>query len=179
MINKNELLLVVDEEDQPVQIMRRKEVHQKMLIHRISHIWVIDDRKRVLGQKRSMQKDSYAGMWQYCFGGHVLAGETYLENAAAETSEEIGVRVIPRELSLFAKKRATTTQENIFISVYGIHRTLDIASLRLEPDEIAQVKLFSLDDLRKIFRAKDDNWVHFGYELEAIDWLDTHLLANN
>jgi isopentenyldiphosphate isomerase len=172
MINPKELLLVVDESDHPLETLPRKEVHADMLLHRISHIWVIDDQKRVLVQKRSLQKDKWPGMWECWFGGHVLADDTYLETAVLETKEEIGLQVKPENLSLFAKKRVTNTQENIFVSVYGLQRSLDIASIKLEAEEVELVKWLTIAELRGIYKVKDSLWVCYGYELEVLGWLE-------
>src|SRR5436309_1292300 len=126
MINAKELLLVVDENDQPLKTLPRKEVHADMLFHRISHIWVIDKQGRVLAQKRSMQKDKWTGMWECWFGGHVLADEDYLTCAVNETGEELSLSVTSDELHFFGKKVAKTAEENVIVSVYGLQKSLDI-----------------------------------------------------
>jgi isopentenyldiphosphate isomerase len=177
VINPKELLLVVDEKDQPLQILPRKDVHEKMLLHRISHIWVIDDQQRVLAQKRSIQKDRWAGMWECWFGGHVLADEDYLTNAIAETGEELGVKVTATELHLFGKKVAKTKEENIIVSVYGLQKPLDITTLHLEAEEVDHVEWFTISNLKRIYQEKQPGWVAYGYELDVLGWLERHFTA--
>jgi isopentenyldiphosphate isomerase len=173
MIQPKELLLVVDENDQPVDTLPRDEVHQKMLLHRISHIWIVNEKGQVLSQKRSMAKDRWAGMWECWFGGHVLADETYLHNAIAETKEEVGLDVSADDLHLFAKRKTSTREENVIISVYGLQRSLDIKAIKLEAEEVDLVQWFTIAELKKIYQGNDSQWVRYGHELDMLTWLET------
>jgi isopentenyl-diphosphate delta-isomerase len=171
MINPTEALSVVDENDQPLETLPRREVHQKMLLHRISHIWIVNEEGQILSQKRSMQKDKWPGMWECWFGGHVLANQTYLETAIVETKEEVGLNVVADELHEFVKKRVSNPQENIFVTVYALQRALDTRTMHLEVEEVELVQWFSNDELRNIYESQHTNWVHYGYELDALTWL--------
>jgi isopentenyl-diphosphate delta-isomerase len=171
MLNPEEALSVVNEQDQPLRTLPRKEVHQKMLLHRISHIWIINEHGQILSQKRSGQKDKWPGMWECWFGGHVLADQTYLETAIQETKEELGLDVTAADLLAFGKKRVTNGQENTFITIYAFKRPLDIAAMQLEADEVELVQWFSVAELTKIYTDQTADWVRYGYELEVLTWL--------
>ena len=179
MINPNEMLLAVDKNDQPTATLRRSEIHQKMLLHRISHIWVVNQQRQVLVQKRALHKDRWAGMWECWFGGHVLAGQTYRSCAAIETREELGISVDPDELQLFGKQVVFTKEENDIISVYGLQTLIDISHLEIEAEEVELVKWLEIDVLRKIYRDMDDDqWVRYGYELDVLSWLESQFNYN-
>ena len=83
---------VVNERDEVVRRVTRREVHATGLWHRAVHILVFDGAGRVLLQKRSMLKDLSPGLWDSSCSGHVDAGEDYDAAAVRELGEEIGVR---------------------------------------------------------------------------------------
>src|ERR1700760_3261316 len=93
MINKNELLFVVDENNEPLEPQARYIVHEKNAWHRTTGIWVVNNKKQILCQKRSLLKDTKPGFWEAFFGGHIGPQETYGDNAVKELTEELGIPV--------------------------------------------------------------------------------------
>ena len=84
---------VVNERDEPVGRARRREVHARGLWHRAVYVLVFDRAGRIFLQKRSMQKDMSAGLWDASCSGHVDAGEDYDTAAVRELGEELGLHV--------------------------------------------------------------------------------------
>src|SRR5581483_7577210 len=101
MINPQELLTVVDEHDNPLTPLPRKEVHAKGLWHRTAGIWVVNTNGQILCQKRSLKKDVHPGLWEAFFGGHVLSGVEYLDSAAREMEEELGIKIDKKNLHFY------------------------------------------------------------------------------
>ena len=60
-------------------------------LHPVIHIHIIDRYGRIYLQKRSMKKDIQPGKWDTAVGGHVSYGETLIEAAYREASEELGL----------------------------------------------------------------------------------------
>lgn len=172
MIDPSEELDVVDANDRVTESLPRNQVHKRMFLHRVSLIWAINQHGQVLGQKRSMQKDRWAGMWECWFGGHVLAGQTYLATAVVETKEELGIDAKPEDLVLFGKRATQTSQENLLLSVYTLQTDLNIHKIKFEKEEIELLQWFDIDELKNIYSNRDSNWVTYGYELEMLDWLE-------
>ncbi|MEX2028301.1 MAG: NUDIX domain-containing protein, partial [Candidatus Curtissbacteria bacterium] len=85
MINSQELIFMVDENNNPVSPLAREIAHGQGLWHRSCDIWVVNSKGEILCQRRSMKKDVKPGLWESYFGGHVLAGEDYLDSAVKET----------------------------------------------------------------------------------------------
>ena len=61
-------------------------------LHPVIHIHIIDRFSRIYLQKRSMCKDVQPGKWDTAVGGHVSFGESFLEAAYREASEELGLQ---------------------------------------------------------------------------------------
>ncbi|MBI2338069.1 NUDIX domain-containing protein [Candidatus Daviesbacteria bacterium] len=81
----------VDEKDNILGIVSRKEAHQKSLLHRIIAIIILNDKGEILLQKRSKNKDTFPGMYTISASGHVDRGENYNQAAQREIQEELGV----------------------------------------------------------------------------------------
>ena len=86
-----EIVMIVDEQNQPIAAVTRKIMRQQRLIHRATYILVFNTQGELFLQKRSRTKDIYPGYWDLAAGGVVLAGESYEESARRELREELGI----------------------------------------------------------------------------------------
>src|SRR4051812_10597784 len=86
-----EKLTFVDENDQIIGAGDRKEAWTKGYYTRNVRIVLLDERGRLLSQKRSVKKDTFPGMWTVAASGHVDEGESWDAAAVRETQEEISV----------------------------------------------------------------------------------------
>jgi isopentenyldiphosphate isomerase len=85
-----EYLDVVDEDDRVTGRDTRTNVHANYLIHRGVHVFVINRERKVLVQRRALQKVDYPGYLDVSVGAQVSAGESYDAAARRELHEEIG-----------------------------------------------------------------------------------------
>jgi len=94
-----ELLVVVDREDRELGLRTRADCHaDPRLLHRSVYVTVETAQGRLF-QRRGRKKDSSPGAWDLACAGHVGAGESYLDAARRELSEELGLcDVEPRRL---------------------------------------------------------------------------------
>jgi isopentenyl-diphosphate Delta-isomerase len=101
VINKDEMLFVVDKNNNPLEPKPRSEVHSKGYWHRTAHVWILNFKNQLLCQKRSLLKDSNPGFWEPFFGGHLAPGVEYLDGAIEELNEELGLNIKKDQLKLF------------------------------------------------------------------------------
>jgi isopentenyl-diphosphate Delta-isomerase len=85
------LIQIVDDNDVPLRGGTKEEAWTNGLRHRIARISVLNSRGQLLVQKRSFDKPLYPGCWDISVSGHVDEGETYMQAALRELSEEIGI----------------------------------------------------------------------------------------
>jgi isopentenyldiphosphate isomerase len=85
-----EIFDVVNERDEVVGQLSRREVHRQGLMHRAVHILMFNSAGKVFLQKRSMKKDNFPGTWDSSAAGHVDTGEDYDQCALREVREELG-----------------------------------------------------------------------------------------
>jgi len=89
--DQQELFVLVDEHDEVIGTVLRKDAHSNpKLIHRSVGVLVFNAKKQLLFQKRSKTKDTFPGYWGISVGGHVNVGQTYEEAAKREMEEELG-----------------------------------------------------------------------------------------
>ena len=138
-----ELIAVVDKNDQFIENKPRNLVHQHGLRHRAVHILVFNDQQQLFLQKRSLNKDVNAGLWDTSAAGHVDAGESYAACAHRETIEELGVCVDDTLRFLF-KLPAKPETGMEFVQVYHSQHN---GPFTLEAGEIDGGEWFSITDI--------------------------------
>ena len=95
MSARDEIVLIVDEDNNDIGSAPRHEMRARGLPHRAAYILVFNSRGELYVQKRTMSKDIYPGYYDIAAGGVVLAGESYDESAVRELEEELGIRDTP------------------------------------------------------------------------------------
>ncbi len=94
-----EPLDVLDASGNPTgEVKARGAVHRDGDWHRAIHIWVVREGRLVLLQRRATTKDLEPGKLDVSVGGHVRAGETFID-AMREAEEELGLVLRPGQLA--------------------------------------------------------------------------------
>jgi 8-oxo-dGTP pyrophosphatase MutT (NUDIX family) len=91
----DEIVVIVDQDNNIVGAVPRREMRAKRLAHRSTYILVFNSRGELYVQKRTLTKDVFPGYYDIAAGGVVLARETYEQGAARELEEEMGIRDVP------------------------------------------------------------------------------------
>lgn len=81
-------IIWIDENENELGEVSIVRAHEEGLLHRISVVYLINDKSQILIQKRN------DGRLDHSAAGHVDAGESYLEAAKRELEEELGVKGI-------------------------------------------------------------------------------------
>ena len=90
MINSDEIVDIVNEVDEVLYQVPKKEAHEKGLLHRTTISEIIDSQgRRVMVRQSSDRQD--AGQYVSPVGGHVRAGETEDDALKREAMEECGL----------------------------------------------------------------------------------------
>jgi isopentenyl-diphosphate Delta-isomerase len=170
MINKDELLDVVDENNNLIEPKPRHVVHSQGLWHRVSHIWIYNFQKQLLCQKRSLLKDSAPGKMEPFFGGHLQVGIEYLDGAKRELNEELGLEFKENDLKLWKIFKNERGKE--YQGVFVCHWEGNPNDLVFEKEEIDQVKWVFVDEVGKVvLRDKNTDWSYMGYEEELLPYI--------
>ena len=155
-----EYLDVCDETGRPTgAVVERDTAHSEGILHRTAHVWVLrqkDGRCQVLLQKRSLEKESFPGLYDTSSAGHIPAGSEPLPSALRELSEELGIAARPDQLAFAGTFRiryekvfhGKPFRDNEFTSVYVYREPVALEALTLQPGEVDEACWFDLEEVR-------------------------------
>ena len=118
--------------------------------HLVVSVWLVNSQGQYLLSQRHPNK-LFPLYWE-CTGGSVLAGESSLEGAVREVSEELGIRLNPCQGKLIYQTRREHTQD--FYDVWLFHNDTPIDKLRLQETEVACAKWVSTEKLFYLYKTE-------------------------
>ena len=154
-----EYLDVCTEEGRPTgQTVSRDDAHREGVLHRTAHVWIVREKAGgydILLQKRSMEKESFPGLYDTSSAGHIPAGEEPLPSALRELSEELGIVAEPEELIHVGTFRIQYEKEfhgqlfrdNEVTQVFVYTKPVEIERLTLQASEVDEVRWFDLEEI--------------------------------
>lgn len=152
-----EMIDVLDENGiKTGKIATRKEVHAQGLWHRIIVVAVINEEGKLLMQQRAKTVETNPEKWDVSTAGHISAGQTSIEAAVRELSEEVGMNVNENELKYIltytnSKVRDESYIDNQYFDFYIVKRdNIDIENIKVQESEVQQVKLCSLEEVQEM-----------------------------
>lgn len=137
----------VDEKDNILGEISREKAHREGLLHRISVIYLINNKGEILINERA--KDEHL---DHSSAGHVDVGESYLEAAKRELEEELGVKNIELQeigTAIAHDEYKASTSNHIF-KIY----ICNAAPSKLQTDEVKSV---FWADPKKVYRDMQVN----------------------
>jgi isopentenyldiphosphate isomerase len=145
------LLEVVNEADEVIGLKPRAEIHAQGLLHREIYIWIILGNDDVLLQRRGPTKDMFPNCWDCSVGGHVEIGQSYLETAVRELTEETGLSCLETDLISLGKycfaEPDGDKNNHAFREFYLYKWQGDLSQLMVEKDEGAGFMAMPLREL--------------------------------
>jgi len=166
-----ELIDVLTPDGMPTGVRKSKDkIHRDGDWHRAAHVWIVANDGRILVQRRSLRKENNPGLWDVSAAGHLSAGESAVEAAIREVREEIGLTLAGEDLRFVARLWQScvlndgTYIDNEIHEIFLVRRDVDIASLKLDPEEVAEVQW--VDALRP-----DETFVPHGDEYRLVSRL--------
>ena len=150
-----ELLDIVDENGNLTgEVMERDKVHELNLLHWEISVFLINDKKEVLLQKRAATKKMNPNMWGSC-AGHVDSGEGIEETALRELEEEIGIKFSIDDLHVLEEMQVTKKEINSHLTrVYYVYYNGN--DFNIQTEELSEVKWFNIEDVINMIKNNDD-----------------------
>ena len=135
------------------EIATRVECHKKGLWHRAVYAFIIDDKGNILLQKRSENKKLWPNMWDVTVGGHVDTGEFGRQALIREVKEELGIEIKDDDVKYLIGSTSINEQGDIinkhYNECYLITKNIDISDIKIQKEEVSEVRYFSKDELLK------------------------------
>lgn len=149
-----EIFDVVDENDNVIGTMTRKESKTNGKKYRIVRVMVSDGQGNFLLQKRVSTKDTYPNCWDNSAAGHVDAGETYDDAAHRELTEEIGLKDVDLKEVLYYYSETVSPAGytlNRFTRLYIATVPRD-THFSLQESEVSEVKWVTPEEIGELVR---------------------------
>ena len=147
--DKEEQVVLVDEQDTVLGYMGKQEAHEKGLLHRAISVILFNSQGEQLVQQRAHTKYHWAGIWSNTCCSHPRQGESYQAAAERRLFEELGIKTPLRE---------------VFQFIYKAH------------DEASGLTEYELDHV--FVGVFDDDFDYNKNEVAAVRWMNTETLQS-
>ena len=114
------------------------------------HIWITNSKGELLIQRRSANKKIFPNMWNET-GGAASTGETSEMTCAREFEEELGVKPNMNKAELIGSIK----RKYDYVDVWHIEQDIDLHDIKMQKDEVSEVKYVTIDELKKIIENKE------------------------
>lgn len=168
----NEYVTLVDEQDNPLELMGKMQAHQLGLLHRAFSVFVLQQRETdwyTLLQRRSLGKYHCAGLWTNTCCSHPQEHETIEQAAQRRLLEEMGFELPCVKVGHFIYRAEL---DNGLIEHEYDHVLLSIAPLdiqfRVNPQEVMDYQWCPLAQLDKYSLDQSTQFTPWFFEALAI-----------
>ncbi|MDT0688541.1 isopentenyl-diphosphate Delta-isomerase [Salegentibacter sp. F188] len=150
-----EKVILVNEKDEQIGLMEKIEAHEKALLHRAFSVFVFNEKGETMIQQRALSKYHSPGLWTNTCCSHQREGETNIQAGKRRLQEEMGFTTDLKDTISFIYKapfdNGLTEHEFDHILVGKFEGEPD-----LNPDEVADWKWISLEDVEKDMKQNPD-----------------------
>ena len=153
----NEQVILVDNQDRPLGIRPKLEVHQKGLLHRAFSVFIFNSHGELLLQQRAFNKYHSDGLWSNTCCSHPYPGESVSQAANRRLKEEMGLKcdLTPMFSFIYHAEVGTKLIEYEYDYVYfGISDLLPV----INKSEVNDFKFVDMDDLVMDIAQSPDNY---------------------
>lgn len=156
-----EQIILVDENDNQIGAGEKIDVHKKALLHRAFSIYVFDQDKKFLLQRRAKGKYHSEGLWTNTCCGHPRPNEKISIAAHRRLKEEFGFDCVLQEIKPFRYKVGLDKglTENEFLHVFL--GKVNEFNPKPNPEEIMDYKWVALDDVIKDVQKNPENYTEW------------------
>lgn len=153
-----ELLQCFDNQGDPTEARPKSEVKKQphRWWHATASTWLVNDRCQIMCSKRAESNLGNPGKWQTYFGGHVSAGQSFLEAAQRELREETGIDKPIIDFFLVQERRSEEIK--MILLNFAVRFNGEASDLSFQDGEITEAKWMDMEDYWREKEKKPDSW---------------------
>jgi isopentenyldiphosphate isomerase len=164
----------------------KSEIHAKGFYHNTAHVWLYTKKGEILLQQRSATKTICPLLWDVSVAGHIDAGETVISGAIREVYEEIGLKLVSKDLEKIGvfecfQSYSNGIKDNEFHHTFIAELKVDFNTLKPQKDEVEALKLISIAEFKQQLKHSDvsghfvtSNQLYYEFVIASI----THILTS-
>ena len=144
---KEEQVILVNEKDEQIGLMPKLEAHQKAVLHRAFSVFILNDKKEIMLQKRASHKYHSPGLWTNTCCSHQRDGEGNIEAGRRRLQEEMGFTTALKSSISFIYKAPFDnglTEHDYDHVLLGSYEADPI----INPEEVADWKWMSIEAVK-------------------------------
>lgn len=167
-----ELLRVVDNNGNNTnEILEREELHNRGKLHNEVTIYIINNKKEVLLQRRSKNRRFCPNMLGV-IAGHVGYNETPINSAVREVKEEVGLSINKNNIyPLYERYLVKERFNNHFMYSYYTVCNKEEKDFKVQKEELSYVKWYSIDKVIDMIKEENKEIVFKKEEIEIFEKL--------
>ena len=140
----DELVEVLDDDGNVIEVVTRREIRERHLLHRVAAVLVRNSEGAVYLHRRAEGKDIYPGAYDVWAGGVLSPGESADEGARRELQEELGIDGV--ELRPLFVERFEAERGRCITHCY---EALYDGSITHQPEEVMSGEWVAVAELRR------------------------------
>lgn len=154
---KEENVILVNENDEPIGLMPKMEAHEKAVLHRAFSVFIMNNKGETMLQQRAKDKYHSPLLWTNTCCSHQREGETNIEAGKRRLQEEMGFKTELKELLSFIYKAPFDnglTEHELDHVMIGYYDENPIVN----PSEVEDWKWMSPSDIKMDISKNPDDY---------------------
>lgn len=174
---KEENVILVDTNDQPIGLMPKLEAHQKAVLHRAFSVFILNDQNEIMLQQRAHHKYHSPLLWTNTCCSHQRQGESNVQAGRRRLFEEMGFETELTELFHFIYKapfdNGLTEHEldHVMIGRYS-------GQPQINPEEVEAWQWMAIEDVQADMQQQPEKytvWFRIIFD-EFYHYLEEHTI---
>ena len=155
-----QLVILVDENDNPLGVAGKMEAHKKALLHRAVSVFIINPEGKWILQRRALDKYHSKGLWTNSCCTHPHPGESSIDAAHRRLREEMGLECDLKELFAFTYIEKLDNEltehefDHVFLGITGMEPVINT-------EEVEEWEAVSFDDLHNDISKNPDDYTYW------------------
>lgn len=144
---QEQMLVLVNEQDEPMGLMEKMEVHRKALLHRAFSVFLFNSQGQMLLQRRAFEKYHSGGLWTNTCCSHPYPDESPVQAATRRMREELGFEAAVEPAFHFIYKAALDNELTEYEFDHVMVGTYD-GQVFPNKEEVVDYRYVNMADLR-------------------------------
>lgn len=163
--DKEEYLKTYHEDGTFAGLELRSIAHKEQMFHQEVAIWIINSKRELLLEKRSMEKALNPGRYSLC-AGHIVGEDTVQDTIIREAQEEIGLDIHELNYDYVTVVKRKEPSNYCFSHHYVLFADVDLSLLAIQTEELSEVIYMDYEEFKRRVKCNDDS--------VALKWNDAY-----
>ena len=154
---KQQEVLLVTPQDEPIGVMEKMEAHEKGVLHRAFSVFIFDNTGRMLLQQRAAEKYHGGLLWTNACCSHPYPDERVEEAAERRLNEELGFITPLKKIFSFTYKADVENElveheyDHVFAGEYS-------GEIKLNKEEVAACSYHSMQEIKLFLKQRPNDF---------------------